>query len=326
MASFSLSSLDMMNILILGAGVLGSMYAGLLSEGGHDVTVLARGKRLAEIREHGIELQELGAQQPRTVRVAVIERLDEDASFDLVLVLVRADQLSGVLPILAASRGTPNVLFLMNNPDGPDAAVGALGAERVLQGFPCAGGMREGRVVHYVRHRDGTPIPTTIGEPSGERTDRLTSIARAFEQAGLPVTIERNIDAWLKTHAALVLPGAPALRIVGGSNYDLAEDTDTLRLVVAAIREGLRVVRALGHPLRPWHVQLIEWMPVAVSVWALRKVFRSKFAEIALAGHAQAARGEIDAIMARLRDFGRQRGVPMPAFDQLMTQAETPSS
>jgi hypothetical protein len=117
------------------------------------------------------------------------------------------------------------------------------------------------------------------------------------------------------------MPGAPALRIVGGSNYDLAEDTDTLRLVVAATRESLRVVRALGQPLRPWHVQAIEWMPVPVSVWALRKLFRSEFAEVALAGHAGAAGDEIDSVLARLRDFGRQQGVPMPALDELMAQA-----
>jgi hypothetical protein len=47
-------------MLFFGAGVLGSVYAARLHEAGVDVTVLARGRRLADIREHGIVLEEFG--------------------------------------------------------------------------------------------------------------------------------------------------------------------------------------------------------------------------------------------------------------------------
>ena len=43
-----------MNILVYGAGNIGSLYASLLKESGQEVSLLARGKRLAEIREHGL--------------------------------------------------------------------------------------------------------------------------------------------------------------------------------------------------------------------------------------------------------------------------------
>lgn len=36
---------------------MGSAYAAHLHEGGHDVAVLACGKRLADIREHGVVLE-----------------------------------------------------------------------------------------------------------------------------------------------------------------------------------------------------------------------------------------------------------------------------
>jgi len=45
-----------MNILIYGAGVQGSVIAARLHAGGHDVRLLARGKRLADLREHGVVL------------------------------------------------------------------------------------------------------------------------------------------------------------------------------------------------------------------------------------------------------------------------------
>ena len=37
-----------------------------------------------------------------------------------------------------------------------------------------------------------------------------------FEQAGFPAATNRNMDAWLKTHVALVSPIAHALYLAGG--------------------------------------------------------------------------------------------------------------
>jgi hypothetical protein len=51
-------SLARVHFLIFGAGVLGSVYAARLREAGHEVTVLARGERLAELRRDGIVLEE----------------------------------------------------------------------------------------------------------------------------------------------------------------------------------------------------------------------------------------------------------------------------
>jgi len=53
-----LASLGSMRILVYGAGNIGSPYAGLLSHAGHEVSILARGERLATIREVGIELED----------------------------------------------------------------------------------------------------------------------------------------------------------------------------------------------------------------------------------------------------------------------------
>lgn len=42
-----------MKVLIVGAGVIGSFNAARLRDGGADVTLLARGHRLVELREFG---------------------------------------------------------------------------------------------------------------------------------------------------------------------------------------------------------------------------------------------------------------------------------
>jgi len=46
-----------MKVLITGPGVISTFYAARLRERGADVTLLARGGRLADLREHGVVLE-----------------------------------------------------------------------------------------------------------------------------------------------------------------------------------------------------------------------------------------------------------------------------
>jgi 2-dehydropantoate 2-reductase len=71
-----------------------------------------------------------------------------------------------------------------------------------------------------------------MGELDGRTTPRLKQIAEAFESAGLPVTFNPNMDAWLKTHVALILSIGGALYMAGGDNYRLARTRDALVLMV----------------------------------------------------------------------------------------------
>ena len=43
-----------MRILMPGVGVIGSVYAGHLRDAGHEVTLMARGRRLAELQTSGL--------------------------------------------------------------------------------------------------------------------------------------------------------------------------------------------------------------------------------------------------------------------------------
>ena len=172
-----------MRILIYGAGVLGSVYGAHLREGGHDVTVLARGQRLDDIRKHGIVLEELHRKQRKESTVHVVKCLEPEDQYDLVLVLVRKSQVAGVLRALAANERTPNVVFLMNNAAGPDEFVKALGHKRVLMGFPGAAGVREGYVVRYVASGRRRPrLETTMGNSTARQARGFAKSSRRFRK------------------------------------------------------------------------------------------------------------------------------------------------
>jgi 2-dehydropantoate 2-reductase len=311
-----------MKILVVGAGVLGSLYAVRLHAAGNTVTVLARGRRLAEIRKQGIILEDFGSGARIMAQVPAIGRLNPEDDFDLALVLVRKNQLDDVLPPLAHNPCIHNILFMFNNAAGPAEMIRAVGRERVLLGFPGGGGMRREGVVHFLQS-GANGQPTTIGELDGSVSPRLLGIVRVFEEAGLPVQISANMDAWLKTHAAIISPMANAIYAAGGDRLRLARTRDALALLVRAAREQLRVVRALGIPITPARYRLLEWVPEPALVVLLQRAVKSERFGLAAVQHAVTARDEMEHIAGELRFLARVVGASTPAVDYLASFIDT---
>ena len=170
-------------------------------------------------------------------------------------------------------------------------------------------------------------MPTTLGEPDGSRSERLGRAAQALEDAGLPVTTCANMDAWLKTHAAVVSPIANALYLAGGSAYRLARTRDGLVLMVRAIQDALRALQALHIPITPPMIGALLWVPEPVLVALLEKRLGSPLAELVLASHANAARDEMRQLDAELHALVRRSGRDTPFLDILSSylDPETPA-
>ncbi len=303
-----------MRILIYGAGVLGSLYAAWLQDSGQDVTVLARGTRATELREQGIRLEHGATGMPMAVGVKVIESLAPNDRYDWILVLMRRNQVAAILPALAANS-TPNVAFLTNNAAGAEEYIRALGRDRVVLGFPGAGGVREGALVRY--RVAGRAMPTTLGEPDGSMSARLDELGLALAKAGFPVEIHPEIDAWLKTHVALISPIANAIYLAGGDNYRLAKTRDGVALFVRAVKEGLRALQAKEVPITPGQYQALLWIPEPILVAVMQRSLATEEAKLSMAGHANAARDEMKMLADEFRAFIKDAGVPTPAIDEL---------
>src|SRR6185369_4616728 len=89
-----------MRILVVGAGVIGSVYAARLLEAGHTVMVCARGRRLAELRDGGLVLEDAETGRRTAHKVDAVATPDGVAC-NLVLVAVRRDQMIATVPLLA---------------------------------------------------------------------------------------------------------------------------------------------------------------------------------------------------------------------------------
>jgi 2-dehydropantoate 2-reductase len=286
---------------VYGAGVCGSLFAVRLHEAGHDVSLLARGERLAALRRHGVQLAEGDSAAVRHVPVPVVDH--PAGGYDLTAVFVRAHQVDEVLESLAGLGG--DVLFMLNWAAGPEPLGAVIGRDRVLLGFPTAAGTINGDVVRY---RPASFItrrfPMPVGEPDGRATPRLERIVREFGTAGINAKAEPRMDAWLKTHAAFAVPLGQAVNAAGGP-VALAGDPDAVRAMIRVIRENLA---ALPTPPVPRGFAALQTLPQGLLAAVLRRFLRSPTAAYSgLSNASPAETAELERVAEQMSVYARGR-------------------
>jgi len=310
-----------MHILVFGAGPLGSLLAARLQQGGLDVTLLARGQRLEDLKQHGITLKSWSSGEEEAVSVPLIDQLDPHDIYDLVLVVMRKNSALKALPSLAANRSR-QVLFLMNNAAGPQALMDALGGERVLIGFAGMAGYRDGGSIVYLNAEPERPGVIYLGEPGGGSTPRLEETAALLARGRyIQPQIEAHMDAWSKYHVALLFPSlAPALYLCGNDNCRMARTRDALVLAWRAMGEGFRVLKKLGYPFTPGAFKKFLLMPEPVAVAFLGKLIANPRMEVAMVRHAEVIRDEITQLNDEFMQLVEQSGEFTPTIQFLINQ------
>ncbi|MFI5905948.1 ketopantoate reductase family protein [Dactylosporangium sp. NPDC051541] len=277
-----------MKLLVYGAGVLGSLFAVQMQEAGHDVALLARGARLASLREDGVQLAIADSPDIRRVPVPVVEAPSD--GYDLTTVFVRTHQVDELLPPLAKVDG--DVLFLLNWAAGFEPLRAALGHDRVLLGFGTGGGTMDGNVIRY---RPPNFLTRLITMSIDGTSPRLDHIIEKFRASGIKAKHEPKMDAWLKTHAAFEVPLGRAVHAAGGPAA-LSEDPAAVRRMLSAMRESLP-----PHPY-PRAFNALRTLPEALLVPVLRRFLGSQTVLYSgLDNTSPAAAAEYDRLAEQLR-------------------------
>ena len=303
-----------MRVVVIGAGVLGSLYGARLAAAGHSVTVVARGDRLTELQRAPILISNDESGVVAAATVNVVTKLEPDDNHELALVLVRADQIDDLLPNLAANRGVKTFLFMHNRAAGVSALAQAIGPERVLLGFPGAGGWLDGATVRY---RLVPEQPTTLGEPNGRLSPRLLQIAKIFEEAGFTVALNRRMDDWLKTHAMLVIAIAGAIYLADGSTTALARSREGVRMLVRGLRQGFGLLSGARVAIEPKKLALLVGLPQLLTRLYLQRFLARPSSELILARHANAVPGEMLKLVEELRAVVRLEPRQAPDLETL---------
>jgi 2-dehydropantoate 2-reductase len=311
-------------ILIIGAGVNGSIVATGFQKAGLNVTLLARGKRFEEVRDQGVIIENAFSHQRTVTRVSVVDALRLEDEYDYILVIVRKNQVADLLPILANNRSA-NIVFMVNNPTGPEEWMRELGRERILLGFVFGAGKRENGIIYAMPDIGskaglfGKISATPFGEVDGSITPRLKRLVEIFGYAGFAARTTRAITDYLSTHAAMVALMAKLVMDRGYDRESLRRYTrDDFGLLVDAMREALDVLEAFGVRVTPKSNRVLKFIPKWVMVAIFAKLITTKFMEVGGLYHISQAPDEMRQLAAELSAMVEKTNLPAPAMRTLL--------
>jgi 2-dehydropantoate 2-reductase len=249
-------------LAVLGAGAIGAYVGAALSQGGSDVTLIARGEHLRAMQRDGVRVisprGDFSAHPPATDDVGAI------ADADVVFVALKAHSLPGLAAeigsslkpgaaVIAAQNGIPWWYFQSSS--GPLAGTVL---ESVDPGGAIAAAIPPGAAVGCVvycsteivepgviRHIEGTRF--SIGEPDGSSSERCASISEAFVAGGLKCPVDPRLrdQIWLKLIGnAAFNPVSAIARATLGELATVPQAVSLLRAILeecAAVAEALEI-------------------------------------------------------------------------------------
>ena len=293
-----------MKIAVMGAGAMGSLFGGLLSASGEDVTLVDVWREHVEaINARGLRIEEPDGS--RTVHVKATTDPSEVGPVDLIIIFVKSydtlEATGDALPMV--SEGTV-FLSLQNGLGNIEKISEVAGSDRVIPGTTAQGCtlMGPGEIVHA---GDG---PTVIGERDGRVTDRALEIRDALNRAGIGTEISDAVNGALWSKVLVNVAINPLTALTGLRNGELLDHPGIVKVMKEAVEEAIRVAEALG-------VDLGEGEHVE-KVYEVARMTASNKSSM-LQDVERGRRTEIDALNGAIVASARRLGLYVPVNETL---------
>lgn len=289
-----------MKIAIVGTGAMGSIYAALFANAGHEVFAVDTWQAHVDaINTKGLRVE--GASGDRTVPIQATTDPAEVGPVDLVVLATKA---SGVAP--AAAQMGPLlgadtlVLTIQNGLGAAERIQAALPGANILLGVAQGFGASMKGPGHA--HHNGM-AKIRLGELTGGITERLTKIETLWRKAGFTVEAYDDIHQliWEKfiCNVSFSAPCTVFQRTVG----EMKADPGTWALCLGCGREAFAVARAKG-------IKLSFDDPEAYVTEFANGILGSR--PSMLLDHLAQQRSEIDAINGMVPELGEELGIATP--------------
>jgi 2-dehydropantoate 2-reductase len=250
-------------ICIFGAGAIGGYLAACLHDAGADVSLIARGPHLKAIKENGLKLEING--EMRSFKLKASDKPADFGRQDYVIIALKAHGITHITEtiqplldpdtaVVSAVNGLPWWYFHKANTNtelddkplmsvDPEASIwNKIGPERAIGCvvYPACEISKPGTITHIEGNR------VSLGEPSGESTERLKTLSDLMIKGGLKAPQKKRIrdEIWIKLWGNCSFN--PVSALTGASLDKIAEDPDTRKLVAEIMSECKQVGEALS--------------------------------------------------------------------------------
>lgn len=304
-----------MKILIVGAGIIGSIFGWALADG-NEVTHLVRSGRAAHFAG-GMEIDIIdrrpGMPSRRKEHYAILAREDVSPAehFDLVIVPTKHFTLERTLQQVAPFTRSTDTLLLTQNWQGTASLEPWLEKGHYLFGDAKAGGcFRGAELICAIKAID-------IGAPDDASGACLEHFTELFRTAQIPVHTQEQMMPYLWIQYAMTGGMWPAL-VRSGSFKKALRDTRNIQLIFSCVRECLNVVAARGvdlsqFPATDMYRKSSPLTPLIAGM-ALSLMFRFDEYQKRCSLHALNDPQEVRTFYFDLLHSGQELKVPMPTF------------
>ena len=311
-----------MRVCIYGAGAIGGYLGAELAAAGVDVTLIARGPHLAAMRANGLKLL-IGGEE----RISHPRCTDDPAEAgpqDYVIITLKAHSVPAIVDsmepllgpdtaVVTAVNGIPWWYF--HGLDGPwrDHRL-----ESVDPGGVQWDGIGPGRAIGCVvypacdmpapgviQHVEGNRF--SLGEPSGEKSERALGLAKVLIEAGLKAPVRPRIrdEIWIKLWGNLCFN--PISVLTHAMLDEIATDPGTGAVARRMMAEAQAVGEALG--VR-FNVDIEKRVGGAAAVGA----HKTSMLQDLERGRPM----EIDALLSVVQELARLVAVASPTIDTVL--------
>jgi 2-dehydropantoate 2-reductase len=312
-----------MKIAIVGAGAIGGYLGAKLSRAGEQVTFIARNRNLGAINARGFRLILEDGSEEHAPDVRAVQRMADAGPQDAVLLTVKAHQVRDVLPelrdlfspqtmVVTMINGVPWWYFhklagpyegrTLSSVDSQGFIAKNIEPERVIGSvvYPASELIEPG----VVRVIEGNRF--SLGEPSGERTERVEQLSQAMMRAGFKAPVARDIrsELWVKLWGNLSFN--PISALTHATLEDICRYPRARELAAQMMREAQAVAEKLGVRFK---ITLDQRIAGAESVGA------HKTSMLQDVEHGRAL--ELEALVGSVVELGRITETPTPTIDAI---------